>query len=117
MDASLALAAFLVVAVMEGLLPTAYSIPGLSLNRPVTDAEGSLPARTRADVCFRYNSLKRLRKQRSLGYWQQWFGNFRARPGSSFGYISQSMRAFGSSLTFIALPARGRDTGAFPKRS
>jgi hypothetical protein len=41
------------------------------LNRPVTDAEGSLPALTRVPACSRYNSSKLPRKQRSLEYWQQ----------------------------------------------
>jgi hypothetical protein len=71
----------------------------------------------RAPVCFRYNSSKRLRKQRSLGYSPSWSGNFRARPRPSFGYISQRMRSFGSSSTFIGPPARDRDIGTFPKRS
>src|SRR5271165_6038727 len=68
-------------------------------------------------VYFLYNSLKRLRKQRSLRRWPHWFGELRAQLGPFFGYISPCIPSFGLCWTFIAPPAHGRDTGAFPKHS
>ena len=99
--------------------PSAKGIlyPASSLNRPITAAEGTPPVPTLVHACFRYNSSRPLRRQLSLGRWLHWFGEFRARPGPFFGYISPCIRSFGLCWTFIAPPAHGRDTGAFPKHN
>jgi len=102
---------------MGSHLPKASSIPSQSLNQPVMAAEGTLPALTLLSVCFPYNSLKRLRRQRFLRHWQHCFGTYQAQLGLSFGCISHCTQSFGSCSISIALPAHDRDTAAFPKHS